>query len=158
MARKFIAVALLLVSMVGFCASYEDRKLPDHMMYSSSWNDSYVPNKYHDYKYGIVHTEQLGFAEYQLQRLDWLVARTGEIEKSLSDTNKAIGRIDDRLSSVLGRLTNLLGGLLVVGVLLLLVCARLLMVLMAIQKASKGNMKVLNDNIHAIYGKIGTFR
>ena len=113
--KRIFILLFCLVALLGNGKEIE----PYDMSYSyPNSKDIYDPHVYNDYKYGVVHTEQLEIQEYILQRLDWLHLNVDNLANK-KDKNLII--IPTLLNSI---------KLLVIQLIILMVCIFIMLVAM----------------------------
>ena len=107
----------------------------------------YWPNRYYDFKSDIVYTAQLEVQENIVSRLDRGYIQMSKLSKTLSEGNTILKSLELRLNIVIGIMAAL-------SLVLMSFLLYIALLMKRFETSIRGNLKVLDGNIHAIYGKV----
>ena len=117
--KKIVLGLLCFAMLIGQCKAYEsdvismdERKHPlSALGYDQHFSSGYYPNKYMDFKSGIVYTAQLEIQENMLSRLDWIFLENKSIdhkvESGIHRLESSIYKVETGISKLKSEISNI---------------------------------------------------
>ena len=163
-------VAMLFSGVVeGEESGLEDRKSLFKTGLSCEEIGRYWPNRHYDFKSDVVYTAQLEVQENIVSRLDRGYIQNSKLAKTLYEGNanlvktmsegnaKLTGELAEEnanLKSLELRLNIVIGIMAALALVMMSFLLYIALLLKRFETSIRGNLKVLDGNIHAIYGKV----